>query len=286
MPGDFIVAQMAEARGADLEQMELWRAELGLDEPAYKQYVSWVRGLVVGDWGTSYWRNEPVTTVIREALPISFELGALSIVVAVVISLPIGILSAIKQDTWIDYLARSISIAGISIPNFFLALLVIIYGSKWFGWFPPQTYQNPFENPMGNLEQFIPGAFVLGAALSAQNMRMLRTTMLETLRADYVRTARAKGLKEWSVIYRHAFRNALIPVVTLLGLQITVAIGGSVIIETVMNMNGVGRNYIAAVQQRDYPLVQGILLVLVSATLLTNLMVDLSYSWLDPRIRY
>ena len=139
---------------------------------------------------------------------------------------------------------------------------------------------------MGNLEQFIPGAFVLGAALSAQNMRMLRTTMLETLRADYVRTARAKGLKEWSVIYRHAFRNALIPVVTLLGLQITVAIGGSVIIETVMNMNGVGRNYIAAVQQRDYPLVQGILLVLVSATLLTNLMVDLSYSWLDPRIRY
>jgi len=286
MPGDFIVAQMAEARGADLEQMERWRVELGLDQPAYKQYVSWVSGLVVGDWGTSYWRNEPVTTVIRQALPISFELGVLSIIVAVVISLPIGILSAIKQDTWIDYFARSISIAGISIPNFFLALLVIIYGSKWFGWFPPQTYQNPFENPMGNLEQFLPSAFVLGAALSAQNMRMLRTTMLETLRADYVRTARAKGLKEWSVVYRHAFRNALIPVVTLLGLQITVAIGGSVIIETVMNMNGIGRNYIAAVQQRDYPLVQGILLVLVSATLLTNLMVDLSYSWLDPRIRY
>lgn len=286
MPGDFIVAQMAEARGADLEQMELWRAELGLDEPAYKQYISWVSSLLVGDWGTSYWRNEPVTTVIREALPISFELGFLSIVVAVVISLPVGIMSAIKQDTWIDYLGRTISIAGISIPNFFLALLVIIYGSKWFNWFPPQTYQNPFDNPMGNLEQFVPGAFVLGAALSAQNMRMLRTTMLETLRADYVRTARAKGLKEWSVIYRHAFRNALIPVITLLGLQITVAIGGSVIIETVMNMNGVGRNYIAAVQQRDYPLVQGILLVLVSATLLTNLMVDLSYSWLDPRIRY
>lgn len=286
MPGDFIVAQMAEARGADLEQMAIWRAELGLDEPAYKQYVTWVTGIVRGDWGTSYWMNEPVTTVIRKALPISFELGALSIIVAVVIATPIGIISAIKQDTWIDYLARSISIAGISIPNFFLALLVIIYGSKYFGWFPPQTYQNPIDNLSGNLQQFLPGAFVLGAALSAQTMRMLRTTMLETLRADYVRTARAKGLKEWSVVYRHAFRNALIPVVTLLGLQITVAIGGSVIIETVMNMNGVGRNYIAAVQQRDYPLVQGILLVLVSATLLTNLLVDLSYSWLDPRIRY
>ena len=286
MPGDFIVAQMAEARGADLEQMEIWRAELGLNEPAHIQYVRWVTGIVRGDWGTSFWRNEPVTHVIREALPISFELGLLSIVVAVVISLPVGIISAIKQDTWLDYLGRTISIAGISIPNFFLALLVIIYGAKWFGWFPPQTYQNPIDNLSGNLQQFIPGAFVLGAALSAQNMRMLRTTMLETLRADYVRTARAKGLKEWSVVYRHAFRNALIPVVTLLGLQITVAIGGSVIIETVMNMNGVGRNYISAVQQRDYPLVQGILLVLVTATLLTNLAVDLSYSWLDPRIRY
>ncbi len=286
MPGDFIVAQMSEARGSDPEQMEMWRAELGLDEPAFQQYISWVTGIARGDWGLSFWRNEPVTAVILEALPISVELGVLSIVVAVVVSVPIGLISAIKQDTWIDYVARSISIAGISVPNFFLALLVIIYGSKWFGWFPPQTYQNPFEHPMANLEQFVPGAIVLGTALSAQNMRMLRTTMLETLRADYVRTARAKGLKEWSVIYRHAFRNALIPVITLLGLQITVAIGGSVIIETVMNMNGVGRNYIAAVQQRDYPLVQGILLVLVSATLLTNLLVDLSYSWLDPRIRY
>jgi peptide/nickel transport system permease protein len=286
MPGDFIVAQMSEARGSDPEQMAIWRAELGLDEPAFQQYISWVTGIARGDWGISFWRNEPVTSVILEALPISFELGVLSIVVAIVVSVPIGLISAIKQDTWIDYVARSISIAGISVPNFFLALLVIIYGSKWFGWFPPQTYQNPFDNPMGNIEQFVPGAIVLGTALSAQNMRMLRTTMLETLRADYVRTARAKGLKEWSVIYRHAFRNALIPVITLLGLQITVAIGGSVIIETVMNMNGVGRNYIAAVQQRDYPLVQGILLVLVSATLITNLLVDLSYSWLDPRIRY
>lgn len=286
MPGDFIVAQMSEARGSDPEQMAMWRAELGLDEPAFQQYITWVTGIARGDWGLSFWRNEPVSHVILEALPISIELGVLSIIVAIVISVPVGLISAIKQDTWIDYVARSISIAGISVPNFFLALLVIIYGAKWFNWFPPQTYQNPFDNPMGNLEQFIPGAFVLGAALSAQNMRMLRTTMLETLRADYVRTARAKGLKEWSVIYRHAFRNALIPVITLLGLQITVAIGGSVIIETVMNMNGVGRNYIAAVQQRDYPLVQGILLVLVTATLMTNLLVDLSYSWLDPRIRY
>ncbi len=286
MPGDFIVAQMAEARGVDEEQMQIWRAELGLDEPAITQYVKWVGGVLTGDWGTSFWQNEPVTHVIGRALPISIELGLLAIIIGIIISLPVGVISAVRQDTWLDYLGRSISIAGISIPNFFLAILIIIYGARWFGFFPTQVYQNPLDDPIANLKQFLPGAFVLGAALSAQNMRMLRTTMLETLRADYVRTARAKGLRESGVIFRHAFRNALIPVVTLLGFQISVAIGGSVIVETVFGMNGIGRNYIAAVQQRDYPLVQGILLVLVSTTLLTNLLVDLSYSWLDPRIRY
>lgn len=286
MPGDFIVAQMAEARGVDEEQMAIWRAELGLDEPAYSQYVKWVGGVVTGDWGTSFWQNEPVINVIGKALPISIELGVLAIVIGVLISLPVGVISAVRQDTWMDYLGRGISIAGISVPNFFLATLIIIYGARWFGYFPTQVYQNPLDDPIANLKQFIPGAIVLGTALSAQNMRMLRTTMLETLRADYVRTARAKGLRESGVIFRHAFRNALIPVVTLLGFQISVAIGGSVIVETVFGMNGIGRNYIAAVQQRDYPLVQGILLVLVSATLVTNLLVDLSYSYLDPRIRY
>ena len=286
MPGDFIVAQMAEARGVDEEQMQIWRAELGLDEPAITQYVKWVGGVVVGDWGTSFWQNEPVLNVIGRALPISIELGLLAIIIGIIISLPVGVISAVRQDTWLDYIGRSISIAGISVPNFFLAILIIIYGARWFGYFPTQVYQNPLDDPVANIKQFLPGAFVLGAALSAQNMRMLRTTMLETLRADYVRTARAKGLRESGVIFRHAFRNALIPVVTLLGFQISVAIGGSVIVETVFGMNGIGRNYIAAVQQRDYPLVQGILLVLVSTTLLTNLLVDLSYSWLDPRIRY
>jgi peptide/nickel transport system permease protein len=287
MPGDFIMAQMAEARGTpDQELIDEWRAELGLDENAMTQYVKWVGGVVTGDWGLSFWQNEPVLHVIGRALPISIELGMLSIIIGILISIPVGVISAVKQDTWLDYLGRGISIAGISVPNFFLATLFIIYGAKWFGWFPPQTYQNPFDSPTGNIQQFLPGALVLGAALSAQNMRMLRTTMLETLRADYVRTARAKGLRETGVIFRHAFRNALIPVVTLLGFQITVAIGGSVIVEQVFSMNGIGRNYIAAVQQRDYPLVQGILLILVSATLITNLLVDLSYSWLDPRIRY
>jgi peptide/nickel transport system permease protein len=286
MPGDFIVAQMAEARGVDQEQMDIWRAELGLDEPAYTQYVEWVGGVVTGDWGTSFWQNEPVLNVIGRALPISIELGVMAIVIGIAISLPVGVISAVRQDTWMDYLGRGISIAGISVPNFFLATLIIIFGARWFGFFPTQVYQNPLDDPIANLKQFLPGAIVLGTALSAQNMRMLRTTMLETLRADYVRTARAKGLKESGVIFRHAFRNALIPVVTLLGIQISVAIGGSVIVETVFGMNGIGRNYINAVSQRDYPLVQGILLVLVSATLLTNLVVDLSYSYLDPRIRY
>jgi peptide/nickel transport system permease protein len=213
-------------------------------------------------------------------------LGTIAIVVGLLIAIPVGVSSAVYQDTWIDYIGRSISILGISIPNFFLATMIIIYAAQWFGWFPPQSYFPIWENPWGNLQQFLPAAFVLGAALSAQNMRMIRTTMLETQREDYVRTARAKGLAEQVVIFRHAFRNALIPVVTLLGFQIAQVIGGSVIVEQVFSINGVGNTYINAVLQRDYPLVQGILLILVSVTLLSNLLVDLSYSWLDPRIRY
>ena len=286
MPGDFIVAQMAEARGVDEKQLDIWRKELGLDVPAPVQYVRWLGGIVTGDWGTSFWQNKPVTSVIAKALPISFELGFLAAVIGLIIAIPVGVASAIYQDSWIDYVGRSISIAGISVPNFFLATLVIIYGAVWLGWFPPMTYQNPFENPWGNIQQFVPGAIVLGTSASASNMRMIRTTMLEAMREDYVRTARAKGLAEMSVIYKHAFRNALIPVVTLLGFQIAGIIGGSVIVETVFSINGIGRTYIDAVTQRDYPLVQGILLILVTVTLLSNLLVDVSYSWLDPRIRY
>jgi peptide/nickel transport system permease protein len=286
MPGDYVVAQMSEARGIDLKQAAIYRHELGLDRPAPVQYFRWTAGLLHGDWGTSFWLNEPVLKVVQRAAPISAELGTIAIVVGLLIAIPVGVWSAIYQDTWIDYIGRSISILGISIPNFFLATMIIIYAAQWFGWFPPQTYQPLWVNPWGNLQQFMPGAFVLGAALSAQNMRMIRTTMLETQREDYVRTARAKGLNERAVIFRHAFRNALIPVVTLLGFQIAQVVGGSVIVEQVFGINGVGNTYINAVIQRDYPLVQGILLILVSVTLISNLLVDLSYSWLDPRIRY
>ncbi len=286
MPGDYVVAQMAEARGVDKQTEQLFRHELGLDVPAPVQYFRWIGGITHGDWGTSFWLNQPVLKVVQHAAPISFELGAIAIVVGLLIAIPVGVSSAVYQDTWIDYLGRSISIMGISIPNFFLATMIIIYAAQWFGWFPPQSYQPLWQNPWGNLQQFLPAAFVLGAALSAQNMRMIRTTMLETQREDYVRTARAKGLNERSVIFKHAFRNALIPVITLLGFQIAQVIGGSVIVEQVFSINGVGNTYINAVLQRDYPLVQGILLILVTVTLLANLLVDLSYSWLDPRIRY
>lgn len=286
MPGDFIVAQMSEARGVDPEMLDVWRAELGLDAPAHEQYFTWLGGIITGDWGTSFWLNEPVLQVIRHALPISAELGILSVIIGLGIAVPVGIISAMFQDKPIDYVGRSISIGFLSVPNFFLCTLVIIYGAILFNWFPPQVYHSPFDDPLANLEQFLPGAIVLGTALSAQNMRMIRTTMLETLRMDYVRTARAKGLGETKVVFKHALRNALIPVVTLLGFQISVVIGGSVIVETVFSINGMANTYVDAVLQRDYPLVQGILLVFVVATLLTNLAVDLSYSWLDPRIRY
>ena len=286
MPGDFVVAQMSEARGIDPEAAERFRAELGLDTPAPVAYVQWVGGIFTGDWGDSFWLREPVLHVIGRALPISAELGILAVAIALIIAVPVGVASAVYQNTWIDYVGRTVSIVGISIPNFFMALLIIIYGARWFGWFPPFGYHNPLDHPWENFQQFFPGAVVLGTALSAQNMRMIRTTMLETQREDYIRTARAKGLAEMAVIFKHAFRNALIPVVTLLGFQISTVVGGSVIVETVFQINGVGRTYIDAVNQRDYPLVQGILLMLVSVTLLANLLVDLSYSWLDPRIRY
>lgn len=287
MPGDFIAAQMAESRGtADEAFVERLRADLGLDQPAPIQYVRWLLGIVTGDWGTSYWQNRPVLSVIRDALPVSFQLGVMAVGLGTLISMPLGVIAAVKQDSWADYGSRMIAVVGISVPNFFLATLVIIYGAKWVGWFPPQGYRPPLEDFSGNLQQFLPAAIILGASLAAQNMRILRTTMLETLRADYVRTARAKGLAELRVIMRHAFRNALIPVVTLLGFQIITTVGGSVIVEQVLGINGIGRNFIGAVQQRDYPLVQGILLVIIMTTLFVNLLIDLSYSILDPRIKY
>ncbi|MEX2373671.1 MAG: ABC transporter permease [Dehalococcoidia bacterium] len=287
MPGDFIAAQMAESRGAlDEAFVERLRADLGLDDPAPIQYVKWLGGIMTGDWGTSYWQNRPVMEVIKKALPVSFQLGVMAVGLGLIVSIPLGVIAAVKQDSWADYLSRMIAVVGISVPNFFLATLVIIYGSLWVGWFPPQGYRNPFDDFSGNLQQFVPAAVILGAALTAQNMRILRTTMLETLRADYVRTARAKGLVERHVIFRHAFRNALIPVITLLGFQVITTVGGSVIVERVLGINGIGQNFLGAVEQRDYPLVQGILLVIITTTLFVNLLVDLSYSFLDPRIKY
>ncbi len=286
MPGDYITAAMSESRGSDPAFLNKLRAEMGLDEPAPLQYFKWLGGIVTGDWGTSYWQNKPVLDVIKKALPVSAQLGTMAIMLGVVVSIPLGVIGAVKQNRWPDYSSRMLAVVGISIPNFFLATLVIIYGAKWIGWFPPQGTRSIFEDPGGNMQQMIPAAVILGMTLMAQNTRLLRTTMLETLRADYVRTARAKGLNERTVIYRHAFRNALIPVVTLLGFQIITTVGGSVIVEQVLGINGIGQNFIGAVQQRDYPLVQGILLVIITTTLVVNLLVDLSYSLLDPRIKY
>lgn len=286
MPGDYITAQMAESRGSDPVFLEKLRQEMGLDEPAPIQYFKWLGGILTGDWGTSYWQNRPVLDVIKKALPVSAQLGTMAIVLGIVASIPLGVIGAVKQNRWPDYTSRMFAVVGISIPNFFLATLIIIYGAKWFGWFPPQGTRSLFTDFGSNMQQMIPAAVILGMSLMAQNTRLLRTTMLETLRADYVRTARAKGLAERTVIYRHAFRNALIPVVTLLGFQVITTVGGSVIVEQVLGINGIGQNFIGAVQQRDYPLVQGILLVIITTTLVVNLLVDLSYSFLDPRIKY
>ena len=238
-----------------------------------------------GDLGTSLWQGTPVTEHLRARLPVTFQLGFIALVVGLVIALPIGIYSAIRQDTAGDYLARSFSILLLAVPSFWLGTMVVVFPSIWWGWSPSVDFVPFFTDPAANLSQMVLPGIVLGAALSAITMRLTRTMMLEVLRQDYIRTAWAKGLGERLVIVRHALRNAMIPVVTLVGLQAPLLIGGAVIIEQIFVIPGMGLLLLDAVQQRDYPIITGVFLVVGVAVMLINLMVDLSYGLLDPKVR-
>jgi peptide/nickel transport system permease protein len=217
---------------------------------------------------------------------VTFQLGLMAMIVGLMIALPVGIISAIRQDTAIDYVARSSAVAWLSIPSFWLGTLIIAYGGKLWGWAPPLTYKSFFESPTENLTITLLPALLLGAALSGTVMRLSRAQMLEVMRQDYIRTAWSKGLRERTIIARHAIRNAFIPVVTLVGLQVPVLVGGSVIVETIFNVPGIGRYLVTAIGQRDYPIIQGVNLVVATVIVVTNLVVDVSYSLLDPRVRY
>ncbi len=288
VPGSVIelmAAQIGEAENME-EAIQSIKHGLGLDVPIYVQYGRWLGGILTGNLGKSLWTGRSIGEEMLNRLPVSIELGILALITALLIALPIGIISAIRQDTATDYIGRSIAILFISVPAFWLATLVVVYPSVWFGWTPAIQYIPILKDPVGNLKQFIIPAILMGMAMSGTTMRMTRTMMLEVLRQDYIRTAWAKGLKEGVVISRHALKNALIPVVTIVGMQLPILVGGAVIIETIFGLPGIGRYFVDALFQRDYPVISAINLVIATFVMLCNLAVDVTYAYLDPRVQY
>ncbi|MBL8331602.1 MAG: ABC transporter permease [Rubrivivax sp.] len=289
IPGDVIDLMLSQNDvAADKLSRDQLVAALGLDRPVLEQYLRWAGGIVLhGDLGRSLWQqNTAVTELLAARLPVTFQLGAMALVVALAIALPIGTYSALRQDTAGDYLGRSFSILLLAVPSFWLGTMVMVFPSIWWGWSPEVNHVRFADDPLQNLKQMAVPAVVLGAGLSAITMRLMRTMMLEVLRQDYIRTAWAKGLPERLVVVRHALRNALVPVITLVGLQAPLLIGGAVIIEQIFVIPGMGLLLLDAVQQRDYPIITGVFLVVGVAVMLINLLVDLSYGLLDPKVRY
>jgi peptide/nickel transport system permease protein len=284
LPGDVVQLMLEErAYGKDLADLQ---ARLGLDRPFYVQYFTWVGRVVRGDLGESLWTKRPVTQELLQRLPVTLVLGAMAVAFAVLIGVPIGVLSAARADTLRDYAARSAAILGLSIPNFWLGTLVIILPAIWWGWTPHLAFTEFRQDPARHLLQFVLPALILGSAVAAAIMRLTRAMLLEVLRQDYVRTAWAKGLRERAVVIKHGLKNALIPVVTLLGIQFVQVFSATVVIESIFGLPGVARFLFDAILQRDYPVIQGVNLLVVSVIVLVNLAVDLLYAVLDPRIRY
>jgi len=283
-PGDPIDAMMAES--VDAEAKASLRQELGLDRPIHVQYATWMGRLLRGDLGHSIRNGEPVIENVTRRIRPSLELASLAMAVSLLIAFPLGIVSAARRNTAIDRAGTSFALFGICMPNFLLALLLIFLFGVTLRWLPISGYTDPVEEPLAGLRSLVLPAVTLGLALAAVITRTLRSSMLEALAEDYVRTARAKGLSEWRVIRGHVLKNALIPVVTVLGLQLGTLIGGAVITEYVFALPGVGRLVVDAVFARDYPLVQGVILLIALGFILSNLLVDLLYGWIDPRIRY
>ena len=284
LPGDIVDVLLGADVGADPALKEQAREQLGLNGSYPEQYWRWISGIVQGDFGFSLRNQQPVSEVLINALPITFELVFLGLLIAVVIGLPLGVLSAVKRDSRHDYAARIGGLIGVSIPNFWLATLLLLFTSRVFGWVPPLTYVPIYEDPIANLSQFILPATAISVFTLAIVMRMVRATMLEVLGQDYVRTARAKGVKQKVVISRHALRNALIPVVTVVGFEVGILMGGSAIVEIIFGLPGLGNTLLNAIFNRDYPVVQGATMLLAFIFISANLLVDLIYGVLDPRI--
>jgi peptide/nickel transport system permease protein len=286
MPGDALTQLMGESGNVGERELAKLRRDLGLDRPYHEQYALWLWQMVSFNPGDSIFTNEPIAVSLRKAIPVTLELAALAIVIGLVVAIPIGVISATRQDTASDYVGRMVAVSGLSLPDFWLATLVITFAAIWLQWIPPIGYVSLWDSPWRNLQQFVLPAAVLGFRLAAATMRMTRSTVLEVLREDYVRTAWAKGLGGRIVVYKHALKNALIPVVTIVGGQLGTLLAGTVVVETIFALPGMGRLTVEAILFRDYPVVQTNVMLVAGTLVSLNLLVDLTYAWLDPRIRY
>jgi len=289
MPGDPVATMLlGDAGGANIskEVIEQERARLGLDRPMWVQFFKWFGGVLQGDFGVSMWTGRSVAYEIGIRLELSLQVAVMATILAVLLALPLGTLSAIFKDTWIDQAIRVFSIAGLAVPSFWLGMIIILLLLTWFTWIPPLTFTSLADDPWENLSQLIWPALAVGYRYSAVSTRMMRSSILEVLQEDYIRTARAKGVVERLVVARHAMRNALLPVVTVIGLEFAFLIGGLVVTEQVFNLNGIGRLFVQAVARSDFTMIQALVLLVSVFFVLVNFVMDLMYAFLDPRIRY
>jgi peptide/nickel transport system permease protein len=286
LPGDAILMQLDQAASPTPEVLARARQELGLDRPMLEQYRVWMGGVLQGDLGRSLTTRRPVMQELLKRISLTCHLAVLSMGIALVIALPIGILSAVRQDTATDYLGRFIAVLGLSLPDFWLGTVALTFLAIWVGWIPPIGFAPIWADPSRTLSQLLIPASIIGARLAAVSMRMTRSSLLEVLRQDYIRTARAKGRRERGVVLGHALKNAMVPVITVLGQQFSVLLGGTVIVEVIFLQPGVGSLMLDAVQLRDYTVIQGAVLFFAAVIVVVNLLIDMSYAWLDPRIRY
>ena len=286
VPGDIVEMRFAEGQFFNAELVAKERARLGLDRPLWRQFLDWLWGIVRLDFGLSMWSGNPIAHEIALRLQLSLQLALMATVVAVLLAIPLGTLAALRQDTWVDYVARVFAIAGLATPSFWLGIVLILGLLIVFKWLPPMVYTPIWVNPVENLAQLIWPALAVGYRYSAMATRMTRSAMLEVLNEDYIRTARAKGLWQKLILTRHALKNAMLPVLTVIALEFAFLMGGLVVTEQVFNLNGLGLLFVEAVAHRDYTLTQALVMLVATIFIVVNLLVDLAYAWLDPRIRF
>ena|SRR5688572_22210846 len=289
IPGDVALLILGGDDGGgqmDPKALAAVRQQLGLDQPLIVQFGTWLWGVLQFDFGKSLWTGQPIVHELAIRLPLSLQLALMATFVSVLIAIPLGTLAAVRQDTWVDYAVRVISIGGLAIPSFWIGILCILFLVVYFGWGPPLEFTPPWVDPWVNLQMMVWPVVTVGYRYAAVTTRMTRSTVLEVLREDYIRTAWAKGLRERAVVVRHALKNSMLPVITLIGTEFAFLIGGLVVTETVFTLNGIGRFVVEAVAHRDYPVVQALVFLIAFSFVMVNLLVDLTYAWFDPRIRY